>query len=121
MQLFIQRIFDALGNGSIYAALAVALSLVYRASGQLNFALGEASMVSTYVALTLATKPRGLMFGTWAHQHLGTPWPLIPAFTAAMVVGFLIALVVHRLLSGGRSSPRPVTAVVGEEQNLHRD
>ena len=112
MQLFVQRMFDALGNGSIYAALAVALSLVYRASGHLNFALGEASMVSTYVALTLATRPRGLMFGTWAHQHLGTPWPLLPAFIAAMVVGFLIALVVHRLLSG-RSQRRPVTAVVG--------
>ena len=113
MQLFLQRVFDALGNGSIYAALAVALSMVYRSSGHLNFALGEASMVSTYAALILATKSNGrLAVANWAQDHLGTPWPLLLAFAAAVALGFLIALVINRVLLR-RAGRMPVTAVVG--------
>lgn len=113
VQLFLQRVFDALGNGAIYAALAVALSLGYRSSGHLNFALGEGSMVSTYAALILASKasPR-LKFSQWANAHLGTPWPLVPSFLGAMVVGFLISVAIYGGFMG-RGRPRTVIAVVG--------
>ena len=33
MTLFLQRIFDALSNGAVYASLALALTMVFRASG----------------------------------------------------------------------------------------
>ena len=113
MQLFLQRIFDASGNGAIYAALAVALSLGYRSSGHLNFALGEGSMVSVYTALILATTPSPrLKFSQWAGPHLGTPWPIVPAFLGAMVVGFAISVTIYAgFMGGGRK--RSITAVVG--------
>ena len=112
VQLFFQRVFDAIANGAIYSALAVALSLGYRSSGHLNFALGEGSMVSTYAALILATKasPR-LKFSQWAGDHLGTPWPVVPAFLAAMLVGFLISVAIYAGFMG-RGRPRSVAAVV---------
>ncbi|UOR01523.1 branched-chain amino acid ABC transporter permease [Leucobacter allii] len=49
MELFLQRIVDGLGNGSIYAALALALVLVFRSTGVVNFAQGEMAMLSTYL------------------------------------------------------------------------
>jgi branched-chain amino acid transport system permease protein len=113
MQLFLQRLFDALSNGAIYAALAVALSLGYRSSGHLNFALGEASMFSTYAALILLSRPSPrLKYSNWAADHIGTPWPIVPAFLGAVVVGFIVSLAVYAgVLGRGRS--RTITAVVG--------
>lgn len=49
MELFLQRVVDGLGNGSIYAALALALVLVFRTTGIVNFAQGEMAMFSTYL------------------------------------------------------------------------
>jgi branched-chain amino acid transport system permease protein len=113
MQLFLQRLFDALGNGAIYAALAVALALVYRSSGQLNFALGEASMVSVYTALILSIEPTPRLRPTlWAAKHLGTPWPAPVAFLTAMFVGFAIGWLMHRLLLH-RVAQHSVASVVG--------
>jgi branched-chain amino acid transport system permease protein len=111
--LFLQRVFDALGNGAIYSALAVALALVYRSSGQLNFALGEASMVSVYAALILTMDPTPrLRPSLWAAKHLGTPWPLFPAILVAIALGFTTGWVMHRVLLK-RVAKDSVTAVVG--------
>lgn len=113
MTLFLQRVFDALGNGAIYSALAVALALVYRSSGQLNFALGEASMVSVYVALILTMEPTPRLRPTlWAAEHLGTPWPLFPALLAAPTAGFVTGWLIHQLLLR-RVAQDSVAAVVG--------
>jgi branched-chain amino acid transport system permease protein len=47
--LFLQRIVDGIATGAVYAALALAVVLIYRATGILNFAQGEMAMLSTYV------------------------------------------------------------------------
>ncbi len=113
MTLFLQRLFDALGNGAVYAALAVALSLVYRSSGHLNFSLGEASMFSVYAALILRMEPTPRLRPTlWAAEHLGTPWPLPVAGVAAIAVGFSICWLTHRLFLR-RTSGGSVASVVG--------
>ncbi len=111
--LFLQRVFDALGNGAIYSALAVALALVYRSSGQLNFALGESSMVSVYAALILTMKPTPRLRPTlWAAKHLGTPWGLLPAIVVAIALGFATGWIMHRVVLR-RVAKDSVTAVVG--------
>jgi hypothetical protein len=51
MVLFFQRVVDGVATGAVYAALALALVLIYRATGILNFAQGEMAMLSTYVHL----------------------------------------------------------------------
>jgi branched-chain amino acid transport system permease protein len=111
--LFLQRVFDALGNGVFYSTLAVALALVYRSSGQINFALGETSMVSVYAALILTMEPTPRLRPTlWAAKHLGTPWPLFPAIVVAVTLGLLSGWLIHRVLLR-RVARDSVAAVVG--------
>jgi len=53
MELFLQRIFDGLSNGAVYAALALAVVLVHRTSRVLNLAQGEMAMFSTFIVYVL--------------------------------------------------------------------
>jgi branched-chain amino acid transport system permease protein len=53
MSDFFQQIVAGLGSGAIYAALALALVLIHRATGVINFAQGEMAMFTTYIAWTL--------------------------------------------------------------------
>jgi branched-chain amino acid transport system permease protein len=80
MQQFVQQVVSGIASGSIYASLALALALVYRASGVVNFAQGEMAMFSTYVALAFVN--HGL--GYWQ------------AFAAAVGVSFLGGIALER-------------------------
>jgi len=53
MQLFIQQIVEGLASGAIYASLALALVLIYRATRIVNFAQGEMATLSVYLAWQL--------------------------------------------------------------------
>ena len=53
MDLFLQQIIGGLATGGIYASVALALVMIYQATGHINFAQGEMAMFSTYVAWTL--------------------------------------------------------------------
>lgn len=48
MILLLQQILDGAASGALYAAMGVAIVLVYRATGVLNFAQGEMALVSTF-------------------------------------------------------------------------
>ena len=62
MERFIQVVVDGIATGSIYAAVALALVLIFRSTGIVNFAQGEMAMFSTFVAWGLyeAGVPLGL-------------------------------------------------------------
>ena len=51
--LFFQRVVDALNNGFIYAAMALSLVLIYKATGVINFAQGNMAMFGTFIAWVL--------------------------------------------------------------------
>ena len=51
--LFLQQTISGLANGGIYAGLAVALVLIYRATEVINFAQGAIATFTTYVAWQL--------------------------------------------------------------------
>jgi branched-chain amino acid transport system permease protein len=53
MAEFFQQVVAGLATGSIFAALALALVLIHRATGVINFAQGEMAMFTTYIAWTL--------------------------------------------------------------------
>ncbi|MCC6222968.1 MAG: branched-chain amino acid ABC transporter permease [Thermoleophilia bacterium] len=95
MQLFFQQIVDGLTAGSVYAALALALVLVYRGTGIVNFGQGEMGTLSTYFAWQL------------------TAWgiPVWAAVGAAMATAFLGACVVFLALILPLSR-RPLLTVV---------
>ena len=48
-----QQIVSGLATGSIFASVALALVLIYRAMGIINFAQGEMAMFTTYIAWQL--------------------------------------------------------------------
>ena len=50
MERFVQVIVDGLATGSLYGALALAVVLIYRSTGIVNFAQGEMAMFSTFIA-----------------------------------------------------------------------
>ena len=50
MERFVETVIDGIATGSIYGALALALVLIYRSTGIVNFAQGEMAMFSTFVA-----------------------------------------------------------------------
>jgi branched-chain amino acid transport system permease protein len=81
MQQLAQQVVSGIASGSIYASLALALALVYRASGVVNFAQGEMAMLSTYIALAFVN--HGL--GYWE------------AFAAAVAVSFAGGIAVERV------------------------
>jgi len=52
--LFMQRVIDGLGNGFVYSAMALALVLIFKATGVVNFAQGEMAMIGAFVAYAIA-------------------------------------------------------------------
>lgn len=79
---FVQLVVDGLASGSIYAALALAIVLVYRATGLVNFAQGVMAVFSTYIAFTF-----------W---RAGL-WP-IAAILLAIAISFIFGAGVERLV-----------------------
>lgn len=92
--LFVQRVFDGLADGSIYALLALSLVVVFRSTGQLNFAQGEMALVSVYVASTLSLSG----FPVWA------------AVLGGAVVGFLVGALTERVLIRPAEARSPFAA-----------
>jgi branched-chain amino acid transport system permease protein len=80
MQQFWQQVVLGLESGAIYASLALALVLVYRATGVVNFAQGEMAMFSTYIASSLL-------------QHGFSYWEM---FAATLAIGFAGGLAIER-------------------------
>jgi branched-chain amino acid transport system permease protein len=82
MHQLLQQIFSGLAAGAIYASLALALVMIYRATDLVNFAQGEMAMFSTYIAWTLVNA--GVPF--WA------------AFVLTLVASFLGGMTIERIL-----------------------
>ena len=74
MERFVQVAIDGWATGSLYGALALAVVLIYRSTGIVNFAQGEMAMFSTFIAwgLLQAGLPLGLaLLGTLALSFVG--------------------------------------------------
>jgi branched-chain amino acid transport system permease protein len=59
---FAQQIVAGLASGAIYGSLALALVLIYRSSGVVNFAQGEMATFATFISVSLMNQ--GLSFWT---------------------------------------------------------
>jgi len=80
---FFQQVVSGLASGGIYGALALALVLIHRATGVINFAQGEMATFSTYVLWTLT-------------QNHG--WPYWPALAFTLAASFAGGFGVHQLV-----------------------
>jgi len=74
-----QNLIDALALGSLYALIALGVTLVYSVMNMMNFAHGEFIMLSAYALYVLAGAPFGI------------------ALAGALVTGVLIAIAAERV------------------------
>ena len=96
MQRFFVLTLNGLTEGMIYAAMALALVLIWRATRVVNFAQGAMAMFTTYLAL-------------FSLEH-GAPYWL--AFIVALVSGFLLGAVIERVLVRPVESAPPLNVVI---------
>jgi len=100
MSLFVDYTLNGCTEGMIFAALALALVLIFRATRVVNFAQGAMAMMTTFIASTLID------------HDLGYWW----AFAAALGIGFALGAVVELVLMKrleGRSELNPVIVTIG--------
>lgn len=123
MDLFLQRCFDGLFNGAIYASLALAIVMLFRSTGLLNFALGEIGMVGGYVSLVMLSSAGAAttafsipIVGTDTMSRLpGHPYPVPVAVLAGVVVSGLLGVAIQQLIMrriDGRSNFVTVNAAI---------
>ena len=82
MELLLQQLTAGLATGAIYAAMALAVVMIYQAIDHLNFAQGEMAMFSTFLA--------------WQMIQWGQPYWV--AFIAAVALSFLGGIAIERVL-----------------------
>jgi ABC-type branched-subunit amino acid transport system ATPase component/ABC-type branched-subunit amino acid transport system permease subunit len=105
-----------LGNGAVFAAMALALVVAYRSSGVVNFGAGA---VGLYAAYTYAFLREGKMLvpfpGVDSTISIGSPMGFVPAFVVALVVaaalGALLYLLVFRLLRTAPATTKVVASI----------
>jgi branched-chain amino acid transport system permease protein len=100
MQELLHQLATGVSTGGIYASLALALVMIYRSTGHVNFAQGEMAMFSTFIA--------------WSLLDHGAPY--WAAFGITLVVSFLGGVAVERVLirpMAGRREMLLVTVFLG--------
>jgi branched-chain amino acid transport system permease protein len=79
---FLQQVVSGTATGGVYALLALALVLIYRSTGVVNFAQGEMAMFSTFVC--------------WELLDRGVPY--WGAFFLTLVISFVGGVAIERLV-----------------------
>ena len=89
MERLIQTFVDGIATGSLYGALALAVVLIFRTTGIVNFAQGEMAMFSTFIA--------------WGLLEAGLPLGLaiLATLGLSLLGGMLIERVLIRPVEGG--------------------
>ncbi len=96
MRLFAIYTVSGVVNGTIYAAVALALVMIWRATRIVNYAQGAMAMFTTYIALVVI-------------QH-GVPYWF--AFVIALAAGLVIGAVTERVLVRPVELRSPLSAVI---------
>jgi branched-chain amino acid transport system permease protein len=78
---FMQQVVSGLASGGIYASLALALVIIHRSTGVINFSQGEMATLCTYVCWTLIV------------NH---GWDYWPAFVVTLGFSFAFGVGLHR-------------------------
>jgi branched-chain amino acid transport system permease protein len=96
MTRFLNLTLGGISSGMIYAAVALALVLIWRATRIVNFAQGGMLMITTFVAYSVI-------------QHTGSYWI---GFAAALGAGLVLGAVVEVVLVRPVESAPPLNAVI---------
>ena len=78
---FAQQVVSGLASGGVYASLALAIVIIYRSTGVVNFAQGEMATFATFIA--------------WSLMNHMSYWP---AFALTCVIAFAGGVLVERVV-----------------------
>jgi branched-chain amino acid transport system permease protein len=96
MTKFIDLTLNGISTGAVYAAVALALVLIWRATRIVNFAQGAMLMVTTFIASAVISKTGSYWLG----------------FVIALASGLLLGAVVERVLIRPVEHAPPLNAVI---------
>jgi branched-chain amino acid transport system permease protein len=96
MQLFIEQVLNGIGNGVVYGSVALALVLIFRTTGVLNFAQGEMALFSTYISWKFTT----------------TGMPVVGAIAISMAIAFIAGAAIERTLIRPMEGRSPLNVVI---------
>jgi branched-chain amino acid transport system permease protein len=96
VERLIQTIVDGIATGSLYGALALAVVLIFRTTGIVNFAQGEMAMFSTFIA--------------WGLLKAGFPLGL--AILATLGLSLLGGMVIERVVIRPVEGEGPLTLAI---------
>ncbi|MGZ4688986.1 MAG: branched-chain amino acid ABC transporter permease, partial [Acidimicrobiia bacterium] len=129
-------VFDGIGTGALYAAIALGVVLTYKGSGVVNFANGATAMYVAYIYDSLRTQgqvflpplpnPLALVEGAlhaggatgvnlpdWPTQiGTGTPMSFWPAMLISLAASVVLGLLFHFLIFRPLRSAPPLAKVV---------
>jgi branched-chain amino acid transport system permease protein len=97
MREFLEQVIAGVAAGGIYASLALALVLIYRAMGLINFAQGEFAMFTAFICW-------------WLLQSLELPYVL--ALLIAVGLGAVAAFAIERLIVRPFERGSPLVIVI---------
>lgn len=96
MESFFHQVISGLATGGIYACIALALVMIYKATHLINFAQGDMAMFSTYIA--------------WSLVEAGMPY--WGAFFLTIAISFVGGFVIERVVIRPFEKAEAVLAVV---------
>jgi Branched-chain amino acid ABC-type transport system, permease components len=102
---FLQLIVDGLAQGSLYAALALAIVLVNRATGLINFAQGAMAVLGSYLGLTVHN------LVAVVNPLVGIIVGIVVAVAASFALGALVERFVMRRFTGGEEDTKVVATI----------
>jgi len=94
--LFFSQLMGGIGNGAVYASLALALVLIFRTTGILNFAQGEMALYSTY------------LFWYFTQRSV----PVLLAILITMVISFIGGALIERVIIRPVEDKSPLVIVI---------
>src|SRR6185369_10681717 len=94
--LFFTQLLSGIQAGAVYASLAIALVLIFRTTGILNFAQGEIALFSTYVV--------------WKFTDAG--WPVWIAILVTALLSFVAGAVIERVVIRPVEQSSPLVIVI---------
>jgi ABC-type branched-subunit amino acid transport system ATPase component/branched-subunit amino acid ABC-type transport system permease component len=110
---YVEFLLLGLGNGGVFAALAMALVVTYRSSGVLNFATGAQAL---YAAYTYSLLRNGQLLvpipGLGPTISLGSSWAFWPALLVTLAISAVLGALAYLLVFRPLRNHRPVTKAV---------
>jgi branched-chain amino acid transport system permease protein len=102
---FVQLVVDGLAQGSLYAALALAIVLVHQATGLINFAQGGMAVLGSYIGMTVGSLVAP------ANPFVGVLIGVIVAVAASFGIGAFVERFVMRRFQGGEDDTKVVATI----------